>query len=295
MRIVVWPGFMGLEREFDELSAQLKVSLCNNSNLASDPVNSVSWAFGGAFGKLSIEYLDIRKTCSEWCEQPISEVGQKLARYLLEQRKKTKNPCRNERDVFVAIGYSMGGRMLLETLKHEPRLFDALVFVSTHPGLVSREEKLERKGSDERWAQQFETQNWDELMKAWNSQATLAKSGSQNKTEPAIEIRKHYAQMLRNWSLSHQSNARETVLRELGRLNIPALWVTGEWDQKFTSLADSLDQGAALHRVVIPKSGHRVHLDQPARLATAIVTFLQKKTAETSSSAVLFSPTPPTS
>ncbi|MGH2627185.1 MAG: alpha/beta fold hydrolase [Anaerolineales bacterium] len=62
------------------------------------------------------------------------------------------------------------------------------------------------------------------------------------------------------------------------RWPVPALFVTGEGEEAFTSLvADSLARWMPnARRVIIPGGGHGVHFQQPDRFNAALASFLDE-------------------
>jgi 2-succinyl-6-hydroxy-2,4-cyclohexadiene-1-carboxylate synthase len=152
------------------------------------------------------------------------------------------------------IGYSMGGRLALHVLIDNPNLWERAVIISTHPGLKDEQEKEERLRSDREWAGRFETEPWDALMKAWNSQPVFLGSKQPLREEKDYD-RKRLAGMLRSFSLGLQDDFRE----EIARLPMPILWVVGERDLKFRMLASELKFQNPLSRVMVAVgAGHRV-------------------------------------
>src|SRR5690606_6539540 len=78
----------------------------------------------------------------------------------------------------ILVGYSLGGRIALHALRDSPDLWQAAVIISAHPGLVLEEDRVVRKKADQEWAKRFMHEDWDLLMKSWNSQPVF-KNGSQ--------------------------------------------------------------------------------------------------------------------
>ena len=52
---------------------------------------------------------------------------------------------------------------------------------------------------------------------------------------------------------------------------VPQLWIAGERDPKFTALAR---RAAGEQAVIIPRAGHRLPLEAPARLAESLQQFI---------------------
>lgn len=167
------------------------------------------------------------------------------------------------------IGYSMGGRLLLQLAQKFPGAFDALVFISTNPGLRTESEKNARAEHDEAWAKKILENPWPEFIKSWNAQPVFA--GTSNEVD---RDEKHYdkedlARQITNWSLSKQHDFRFY----LRAMKTPFLWIAGERDSKFVKIAEEI-----LPMAYLPMNGagHRVHLDQPKELARIILNFATK-------------------
>lgn len=172
-----------------------------------------------------------------------------------------------------AIGYSMGGRVLLEAVKNDASKFSRVCFLSTNPGLKTAEERSERLKFDDVWAEKFLNLEWTPLISAWNSQAVFAGPGLQPVREECNFDRQELAENLRNWSLGMQDDHRVMIQS----LKIPNLWIAGANDKKFCRFLDELTM--MTETFVLPDAGHRIHLDQPRILAKTISEW-QKKTAE---------------
>ncbi len=161
----------------------------------------------------------------------------------------------------VLLGYSMGGRLAMKFALEHPERWSGAVLVSAHPGLSEGHDA--RLASDLEWARKFREMPWEELMHEWNSQAVL-----RGRALPRLESdfnRERLARALDEWSLGRQPNLRA----DLERLPIPALYVTGADDKKFTSLMKGLEQ-----HVVVEGAGHRVPWDQPEKFRTLLRDFL---------------------
>lgn len=175
----------------------------------------------------------------------------------------------------VLVGYSLGGRLGLQALKADPGLYEAAVFISTHPGLQREKDRQERKLSDEVWAQKFLSTPWPELMKEWNSQGVFKESPSEPQRLEAFYERALLAQALTSWSLSAQEDLRDLITGHSGKI----LWVSGDKDLKFASLAMELKKRApALQSEILAKASHRVLFDQPGELAQRMISFIQEHT-----------------
>lgn len=226
---VLYPGFLGQRSDFTALSHAL------GSVHVVDPAVS--------YGLASFK--------------EISEIGPEL---LWPTPKKGKR---------IGIGYSMGGRLLLQLAQKFPEHFDGLVFISTNPGLISEKEKITRLKSDSEWATKVQNQSWADFLGEWNLQSVFQGSSSELDRNEESYDKAALSRQLINWSLAKQQDFR-FYLRVV---STPYLWITGERDRKFSEMAEEI---LPLDFLPIHGAGHRVHLDQPAELARVILKLADK-------------------
>ncbi len=168
----------------------------------------------------------------------------------------------------VLIGYSLGGRLALYALDQDPEMWDAAVIISTNPGLTSEEAKQARKEHDEKWAKRFETEEWDSLMRAWNGQGVFTNTMERHEKDYSREV---LANSLRQWSLGGQKN----FFPRLSELSLPILWIAGQNDDKFATLAQSVTLQNPKSKIwIAPDAGHRVPWEQTEAFQKEITTFL---------------------
>lgn len=159
----------------------------------------------------------------------------------------------------ILAGYSLGGRLALHALIDSPTLWDAAVIVSAHPGLSDEQDKAERFQSDLEWAELFRTMPWEPLMTKWNSKGALKSSPGLSREESDYN-REDLARMLDVWSLGRQDN----LIKKIGDLDIPILWMVGERDTTFRQIAETIKFKHLNSRVVIvAEAGHRLLHEAP--------------------------------
>ena len=118
-----------------------------------------------------------------------------------------------------AVGYSQGGRLLLNALAAAPEEFEKLILISAHPGLTDFAEKEKRLTHDRLWDRKFRELAWPELEKEWDSQGVFDSRPSPKRNEKDFE-RNILAQCFENWSLAHQSNFRELINQQTKKLSV---------------------------------------------------------------------------
>ena len=151
------------------------------------------------------------------------------------------------------LGYSLGGRLALHALLAGAH-YERAIFISTGLGIEDEASRAARRESDEAWAQRFENDDWDTVIRDWNAQPVLA--------GPALpRTREHYdPRALREWS----SGALPSVASRLHELTIPTLWIAGARDTKYVGEAQRAASLAHNARVaVVADAGHRVPWERP--------------------------------
>jgi 2-succinyl-6-hydroxy-2,4-cyclohexadiene-1-carboxylate synthase len=156
----------------------------------------------------------------------------------------------------VILGYSRGGRLALQALLNGAR-YQRAVFISTRvsPPAESRES----------WAQRFEHDDWQTLLRDWNAQPLFG-----GHVLPRAEEDFDRAELARQ--------LRENVPAALPRLHelaLPTLWIAGARDPKYVAeaeLAASRAPNAAVE--IVEGAAHRVPWEQPHAVVAALRRFL---------------------
>lgn len=199
--------------------------------------------------------LDPRNDFANWARNFNHKVRQKFS----------EGPC-------VLMGYSLGGRLALHALQADPDLYAKAVFVSTNPGLGRDKDKEDRAQSDLAWSQKFLEMPWPQLMAEWNAQGVFKDSFNEPQRLEAHYDRRLLAQSLLEWSLAQQGDFRDLIAQQSEKI----LWVSGEKDIKFASIAMDLQRRSpGLESQILAKSSHRVLFDQPHELSQAMIRFLE--------------------
>jgi 2-succinyl-6-hydroxy-2,4-cyclohexadiene-1-carboxylate synthase len=171
------------------------------------------------------------------------------------------------------IGYSMGGRLALHALLEKDHPWQAAVIVSAHPGLEAEPERADRRASDTTWATQALAGNWQDFLTAWNAQPVLGTSMRDPQASGSLVMRRReIARSFVDWSLGVQ----QPLWDRLHEIKIPVLWIVGENDAKFLTLAEravSLIPNA--HLAIASGSGHRVPWEAEPWFGEQVARFLK--------------------
>lgn len=171
------------------------------------------------------------------------------------------------------LGYSMGGRLALHAMLEANHPWQAAVIVSAHPGLEAEPERADRRASDTAWATQALAGNWQDFLTAWNAQPVLGTPVRDPQASGSLVMRRReIARSFVDWSLGTQ----QPLWDRLHEITIPVLWIVGENDAKFLTLAEravSLIPNA--HLAIASGSGHRVPWEAETWLAEQVARFLK--------------------
>jgi 2-succinyl-6-hydroxy-2,4-cyclohexadiene-1-carboxylate synthase len=172
---------------------------------------------------------------------------------------------------FTLIGYSMGGRIALHVALGLADQVEHLVLIGASPGIADPAARAERRAADERLAAQIEASTIEEFARRWAQTPVLA--GQPPEVAAAV-----HADRLRNSPAGLARALRglgtgtlSSLWGRLGELDVPTTIVVGERDQKFTEIASEMAaeiRGSEV--VIVPGTGHAVHLERPAGVASAI-------------------------
>lgn len=171
----------------------------------------------------------------------------------------------------VLVGYSLGGRLALAAVLDKPGLWDDVVLISSHLGLSDPKARAERLAHDEKWAQKFLHNPWDQVMAEWNAQKVFVGS-----TEPVCSekdfSRPVLASALRAFSLGNQDLEPEKIRALRTKIHL----MVGDKDEKYLAVYEQLwAQGFVADATLVENAGHRVLFDQPERIAQKLVEHLK--------------------
>lgn len=169
------------------------------------------------------------------------------------------------------MGYSLGGRLAVHALIDNPSVWQGAIIISSHPGLASKEERAERIAGDQRWAGRFLQEPWGSLLEDWDKQSIFNSSPRRERTEEEFS-RKNLSHALQEWSIAKQADLRGKI----EELSVPILWMVGEKDVKYRSLAQEVRLKNPLSCVkVVPNAGHRIPWDCPEIFCSYLNAFLK--------------------
>lgn len=168
----------------------------------------------------------------------------------------------------VLLGYSMGGRIALQSLI-DGAPFKRAVIVSSSVGVTDDDARMARRGADDRWAKRFEREEWDRVMRDWDGQPMFSgqrvprQESSYDKSSLADTIRKLSPAVL------------PPLEPHLSEINARVLWIAGENDRRYVSEADRAMELLPNGKIwICPGAAHRVPWEQREAFIEALRGFL---------------------
>jgi 2-succinyl-6-hydroxy-2,4-cyclohexadiene-1-carboxylate synthase len=181
------------------------------------------------------------------------------------------------------LGYSMGARFCLHAALACPDLVEQVVLISGTAGIDDDREREQRRRSDEQLADQLDPRPASDV--APETVETFVQRWLENPMFNGISPEATaLPERLRNTGRGLASSLRlagtgtqRPLWDLLGQLTMPVLIVTGQLDQKFTSLGERMVDaiGPSSSQAVIPDAGHAPHLQRPDRVAAVVRRFLE--------------------
>lgn len=180
---------------------------------------------------------------------------------------------------FSLVGYSLGGRQSLFLALNFPKKVKKLVLESSSPGLKTEIERSERKISDEKLAQELETDSLEQFIQKWYSQP-LFESLKKDQTQFETLISKRKLNDPKGLAASLRSmgtGTQESLWGKLENLKPPTLLIVGEYDTKFQEIAHKMS--TATEKIAVKSvvgAGHNVHYEKPEMYVELLKNFLSE-------------------
>lgn len=165
----------------------------------------------------------------------------------------------------VLIGYSMGGRLALQSAIEAPGAYSAIIALSAHPGFPRLDQREARKREDAVWAKLLR-ENVELFWEKWNQRGSLQQTTIP--AAPQFDIR--WANLLETMGTGQQ----DFLAPLLSQSSLPpVLVVAGERDEKFVATLPCYPANVQTH--VLKNSGHRLPLETPQELAQLLAPFIR--------------------
>ncbi|MGE3143573.1 MAG: alpha/beta fold hydrolase [Hyphomonadaceae bacterium] len=157
-------------------------------------------------------------------------------------------------------GLSLGGYMTLAFRRAHPARAKALLIIDTGPGFKSDEAREGWNAYARKTAARFEEEGLAPL-------AEMSKEMAMSKHRSALGLARAGRNMLT------QKDAR--IINSLPEITQPSLVIVGAEDKPFLNATDYMAAKIpGAQKIVVPKAGHAVNIDQPAAFNKAVLDFL---------------------
>ncbi|MBN2526625.1 MAG: alpha/beta fold hydrolase [Deltaproteobacteria bacterium] len=188
-----------------------------------------------------------------------------------------------------AIGYSMGARLVLNTMLSCPDLFLGTVLISVHPGIRTAAERRARIEWEQRLISIARNGGMSDLVEyfeglpIFESQSKLATSKLQHQQH--MRLSHHPEDIANAISLLGLGHSPDTDAA-LSQCNRPTLLITGERDTKYSQLSAEMSRRSKrIQHHTISGVGHNTVLEAPHQTFAAIAAFITRyRTAQSTGS-----------
>lgn len=176
------------------------------------------------------------------------------------------------------LGYSMGGRLALQSCLKRPDLFLGLILESTTFGLENLQERQARQALDAQRADSI-MGNFESFLKEWNNMP-LFKAGnlSEKQKNTLTHIQRNQNPVwIGNTLLGFGTGTMPFLGNYLDQLSLPVKLIAGSLDTKFVNIMNSmLKKIDNCSLSIIKNAAHRVHFDQQEIYISLLSEFIKK-------------------
>lgn len=178
----------------------------------------------------------------------------------------------------VIAGYSMGGRAALSYSLKNPQRIIAGIFESATAGIEDIEAKKDRVEHDFLLADKIRREGVESFLDFWFNLPMFSALRDLPDFEDLKNGRTNNSIIgLANSLSSFSTGLMNSYWSDLHKLDFPVLLISGESDDKFTSINERMHKKfkQAEHKI-IPQAGHNTHLEKPELFTNLVLEFLNK-------------------
>ena len=171
------------------------------------------------------------------------------------------------------VGYSMGGRIAMQFALRYPDKIKSLCIISASPGIEPAEAQS-RLELEAKWAIQM-GDDFEGFLERWYEMPIFC--GLDEKLKSALikkRLKQQPLQLIRAMDLFSPAHA-ENIWPQLGKINSPFLYLAGELDEKYATMAKAIRGNYTRISVsIIDDCSHAVHLEKPNFLIKKLTNFM---------------------
>lgn len=176
------------------------------------------------------------------------------------------------------LGYSMGGRLALSFAVQYPQYIHKLVLESSSPGLVTEQERENRRIQDHKLSGFIRENGIDSFVEYW-SNIPLFSTQKNLPVHRQKEIKEQRLQNsvtgLCNSLIGMGTGAQPSWWQYLSEIEADTLLLTGALDQKFCLIAEKMKKEINHVRwITVEECGHAIHVEKTEKFGTIVNRFL---------------------
>jgi 2-succinyl-6-hydroxy-2,4-cyclohexadiene-1-carboxylate synthase len=182
------------------------------------------------------------------------------------------------------IGYSLGGRLGLQTILSDPQRFPAFVGISTSAGLDIQSERDQRKDLDCQLATRLKGITTESAFRQflsdwWELPVFKSQDRSLEMKSSFIESRmKQTPQTLAESLMRWSPGVLPSLWDSLGEFHGRSLFLAGADDEKYAQISKKLAAKIPDARFqILAAAGHQILIEKPLEAARCVVDFLQHR------------------
>ncbi|MCC5906693.1 MAG: 2-succinyl-6-hydroxy-2,4-cyclohexadiene-1-carboxylate synthase [Balneolaceae bacterium] len=161
------------------------------------------------------------------------------------------------------FGYSMGGRVAFQLIARHPGLFAGAIIESSHCGISSKTDRMNRIEADKQRAIQIEN-NFTDFLQKWQQLPLFAHTPFESR-QRYDEIMKTQKPELMSASLKgFGAGVMPNVCQKVYSSRLPLQLIAGSQDKKYAEIMEQISVNHTNAKLAVVKNaGHRVHTDSP--------------------------------
>ncbi len=171
---------------------------------------------------------------------------------------------------FELCGYSMGGRVALHVALAAPDRVQRLVLVASSAGIEDEAERLQRRLSDHRLADDLQRLPYDEFIERWRTQPLFADDPPEVGALARADQRRNRPDALAAVLRGIGTGEMAPLWDRLPELAMPVFVIVGERDAKFQALGRRMTELLPDAELLVVPGGHGLPLENPAAVAHAL-------------------------
>lgn len=171
---------------------------------------------------------------------------------------------------FALCGYSMGGRIALHVALAAPQRIARLVLVSSGAGIEDEAERAARRRADAQLADALRRDPFEQFIARWRAQALFAGDPPEVDALARADHRRNDPLALAEVLRGVGTGAMSPLWGRLGELQMPALVLAGDRDERYRRLARRLVSLLPRGQIVLVRGGHALALENPDAVAGAL-------------------------